>query len=111
MKMAFDIVLLPILAGIVSVLFAAFLTVNVLRKPMGSQKMQEISKAIQEGASAYLNRQYRTISIIAIIVGVILYVTINWQTAVGFFVGAFLSAIAGYIGMNISVRANVRTAE
>jgi len=84
---------------------------DVLRKPQGNEKMQSIAKAIQEGSSAYLNRQYRTVGIIAVILAVILYYVINAPTAIGFVAGAISSALAGYIGMNISVRANVRTAE
>lgn len=104
-------VLLAFIASVISIVFAGILAMDVLRKPQGNEKMQSIAKAIQEGSSAYLNRQYRTVGIIAVILAVILYYVINAPTAIGFVAGAISSALAGYIGMNISVRANVRTAE
>ncbi len=104
-------VFLAFIASALSIVFAGILAAGVLRKPQGNEKMQAIAKAIQEGAMAYLNRQYRTVAVFAVIIAVILYYTINTATAIGFVAGAILSALAGYIGMNISVRANVRTAE
>ena len=82
-----------------------------MKKPTGNDKMREIAAAIQAGAKAYLNRQYRTIGMIAVVLFVILGFALNWTTAIGFLIGALLSALAGYIGMNVSVRSNIRTAE
>lgn len=101
-----------ICAGLV-VAYGVGLAAWVLRRPAGSERMQEIARAIQEGAAAYLKRQYRTIAIVAIIPFLLLgfYHKLGWGTAVGFLVGAGLSAAAGFIGMFVAVRSNVRTAE
>jgi K(+)-stimulated pyrophosphate-energized sodium pump len=104
-------VLLAIGGGAVAVLFAVLLTAIVLRQPPGNQRMVEIASAIQEGASAYLNRQYTVIAVIGVVVAIIIGLTLGWVTAVLYVVGAVCSAIAGYVGMNVSVRANLRTAE
>ncbi len=105
-------VLLPIgAAGLLALLFAVYLIFWVLRQPEGNDRMKEIAKAIQEGASAYLNRQYTIIAGIGAVIFLFLTFTLGWKTGVLFLIGAVLSGAAGYVGMNISVRSNLRTAE
>ncbi len=104
-------ILFALIASVVAVIYGLILIRLVLKLPKGDEKMQEIAQAIQDGAKAYLNRQYRTISIVAVILFLIIGFALNWTTALGFLVGAVLSGLTGYIGMNVSVRANVRTAE
>ncbi|MFA4937038.1 MAG: sodium-translocating pyrophosphatase [Patescibacteria group bacterium] len=104
-------VIFAIISSVVVIIYGLFLARWILKLPAGSERMQEIAKAIQVGARAYLNRQYRTVGIIAIILFLILGFLLNWLTAFAFLVGAILSALAGFVGMNISVKANVRTAE
>jgi K(+)-stimulated pyrophosphate-energized sodium pump len=104
------------LAGLLSLVFAGIFAKNVLKNDPGTPEMQKIAGAIQEGAMAYLNRQYKTIAIVAVILAVIIFIalpnenSLNAKTTIGFLAGAVSSALAGYIGMNVSVRANVRTA-
>jgi len=102
---------LSIGAGILAVLFGVISTQWVLKQPAGNDRMQEIAKAIQEGAGAYMNRQYGTISMVGVVLFVILGLALDWYTAIGFAIGAMFSGLAGYIGMYVSVRANVRTAQ
>ena len=102
---------LSIGAGALAVLFGLITTQWILKQPAGSDRMQEIAKAIQEGASAYMNRQYGTISVVGIVLFIVLGFALDWYTAIGFAIGAIFSGLAGYIGMYVSVRANVRTAE
>ncbi len=94
-----------------ALLFSIVSGAYVLRQDRGSQKMIDISKAIQEGATAFLNRQYRTITVFAVIIAIILGVVLGFTASVSFIAGAILSALAGFVGMQISVRANVRTAK
>ena len=106
-----NIVLFAVAGGAAAIVFALVLIALVLRMPPGNARMQEIAAAIQEGASAYLNRQYTVIAIIGVVIAIVIGVAINWETAALYIVGAVLSAAAGYVGMNIAVRSNLRTAE
>jgi K(+)-stimulated pyrophosphate-energized sodium pump len=104
-------IIFALISSAIALLYGIYLITVILKKPAGNARMQEIAAAIQAGAKAYLNRQYRTIGVIAIILFVVLWFTLGFKIAIGFILGAVLSAIAGYVGMNVSVRANVRTAE
>ncbi|SUZ96008.1 uncharacterized protein METZ01_LOCUS48862 [marine metagenome] len=98
-------------ASVTAIVVGIIFSWEILQGSDGNERMREIAGAIQEGATAYLNRQYLTISIVGILIFILLAVTIGWLSAIGFLVGAIFSGLAGYIGMNISVRANVRTAQ
>ena len=106
-----EIIHLIIGAGVLAVVYGIVTSISVLSADTGNEKMQEIAGAIQEGASAYLSRQYSTIAIVGLVILVISYFLLGLEVSVGFLIGAVLSGIAGYIGMLVSVRANVRTTQ
>ncbi len=100
-----------IIAGFTAIIYGVLTIVKVLGLPQGNEEMQRISMAIQEGASAYLKRQYKTIAVVGVILAVLIFVGLDSYTAVGFVIGAILSGVTGFIGMNVSVRSNARTAQ
>lgn len=106
-----NIFLLSVLAGIAAIVYGLVITYWVMQKPAGDKKMQEIAAAIQEGASAFLKRQYSTVAIVAVILAIIIWKFLGLNSALGFVIGAIASALAGFIGMFVAVRANVRTTE
>src|SRR5256714_3160169 len=106
-------VLLALVCAGIAVGYGVYLTTWLLRQPEGNERMREMSGAVREGATAYLRRQYTTIAFVAIVPFIVIgvYHKLGWGTAVGFLTGAALSAAAGFIGMNVAVRSNSRTAE
>lgn len=100
-----------IICALIALFYGLYLIRSVMSMSKGTDQMQKIAKAIQEGASAYLNRQYQTIAIVGVVIFLILTWLLGWHVGLGFLIGSVLSGLAGYIGMNVSVRANVRTAE
>jgi len=106
-----NLYLLVIACGAVALLYGIYAIRSVLAAPDGNDRMREIAAAIQEGAKAYLNRQYTAIALVGVVIGVLLGLKLGLLVAIGYFIGAILSGVAGYVGMNVSVKANVRTAE
>jgi K(+)-stimulated pyrophosphate-energized sodium pump len=106
-----NLTLIAIACGVIALIYGVFTSWQVLGAATGNKRMVEVSDAIQEGAQAYLGRQYTTIGIVGLVVAVLIFFLLGPVEAIGFVLGALLSGAAGYVGMNISVRANVRTAE
>ena len=106
-----SVLTVTIACGVCALIYGLWASQSILSANAGSEKMQEIAGAIQEGAAAYLNRQYTTITIVGVVVAIILFFTLGLYVSIGFLIGSILSGIAGYIGMNVSVRANVRTTQ
>ena len=106
-----DLTVYALIASLIGIVFAGYLASWVLKQPAGSERMQEISNAIREGAMAYLNRQYRTIFLVGIVIFILIFIGLGYETAIGFAVGAIFSAGCGYVGMNVSVRSNTRVSE
>src|SRR5487761_1081189 len=110
-RMIYESYYLVIGCGVLALLYGFVTSRQVLSANAGNARMQEISGAVQVGARAYLNRQYRAVAVVGVVILIVLGILLGWRVAVGYLIGAVLSASAGYIGMNVSVRANVRTAQ
>src|SRR3954447_13052555 len=106
-----NLLLIAIACGVIAVLYGVVTTMQVLKAPAGNERMRDIASAVQEGAQAYLARQYRTIAIVGVVVVALVYYFLGSVSAIGFLIGALLSGLTGFVGMNVSVKANVRTAE
>jgi K(+)-stimulated pyrophosphate-energized sodium pump len=106
--MLYTLIFVPVALAII---YSVYLTLWLKKQPKGSADMVEISKAIQEGSMAYLNRQYKTVAVVAVILAVAIWLALGWPIALAFLVGGITSALTGYIGMNVAVRANAKTAE
>jgi len=101
--------LIIVASSLLAIIYSVIFAIVIIKSSSGSSKMQEIAQAIAIGAKAYLKRQYIAIALVGIVLAVCLQIFLNWQCTVGFIVGAVLSSVAGFLGMHISIRANVRT--